>query len=704
MSESAQRSEPLVEVAHTPITSPKAPTGRQMTAGELLLVMLIIVCASVAAVAGTSLLSLRTIEAEEHAYHEQIVPVTRSVQAIRAGMLDAQTNYRGHLLGGSPEMLARFQDRRQVLAGQLEQLRVRAEDVESLDPAEVDALGVALDTWYGDAARQLERRARGEQVSLAESAESFAAASRQLTQFEEQVRDAGDRRLAETRSAIATAWTTGIVATVLAVLITVLVAAAVQRRLVQPLGYLRHVVVSHQAGVRRDWPMPRGGVREVTDLALTLFAYGDVEQAVEEQRVRSIELYALTARTAPVLANADGDDERWASACRMLGEGLAVSRVAVLRLQGETITVLGMWRDPAAPLRETGIEEVPPAEACDLLGPDSATWVARVPDQFDQFPSALARAARAGGAQSAVVVPLAMPHDEWCVLTVGSATQRDWSVDEVESMERVGNQASRALTLDGYLRSRAELDQQKTDFLSTTNHELRTPLTSIAGYLEMISDGDYGPVPDRAVTALGVVERNVVRLRTLIEDLLFINRYDSGRTLGSRATFDLAAVVGSLADLFAPAADDAAVALEIDDGDGPIMVDGDQEQLERSLVNVVSNAIKFTPRGGRVALSVRAFPDDGVVRVTCRDTGMGIPADDVPKLFQRFVRASNAQTEQVSGTGLGLVIVKSVVEAHGGSVGLESVVGEGTVVTLTLPLAGVADPEAGDFTSAEGSG
>lgn len=134
-----------------------------------------------------------------------------------------------------------------------------------------------------------------------------------------------------------------------------------------------------------------------------------------------------------------------------------------------------------------------------------------------------------------------------------------------------------------------------------------------------------------------------------------------------------------------PVAQAAGVDLTIERGDEPVPVHGDAQQIERAVTNVVSNAVKFTPAGGTVAVTTDRHGD--VVRITCRDSGMGIPEAERQRLFTRFFRASDAQAGQIQGTGLGLVIVRTIAEAHGGEVELSSVEGEGTTVTITLPVA-----------------
>lgn len=233
-----------------------------------------------------------------------------------------------------------------------------------------------------------------------------------------------------------------------------------------------------------------------------------------------------------------------------------------------------------------------------------------------------------------------------------------------------------------------ELNRQKSIFVSTTNHELRTPLTSISGYVEMLQDGDYGEITPEQDRVLEVVQRNTNRLQLLIEDLLFINRLEQEHE--ERPTHhrqvDLAACASRVMTNLVPQARHGKVTVHGEfDGAWPVL--GDRDRLERAITNVLGNAVKFTPPGGTVTVSLSQTDDGAGVRLTCQDTGMGIPAKEIDSLFTSFTRASNAAAQQIPGTGLGLVIVRMIVEQHGGTVALRSVEGEGTTVTLEVPLA-----------------
>jgi signal transduction histidine kinase len=231
-----------------------------------------------------------------------------------------------------------------------------------------------------------------------------------------------------------------------------------------------------------------------------------------------------------------------------------------------------------------------------------------------------------------------------------------------------------------------DLDRLKDDFVALISHELRTPLTSIRGYLELLQAGDAGALNDTQQRFLGVADRNAGRLERLVGDLLFIARVDAGEVQIDAAPTDIAALAEEAVEAARPAADAKDIALSVSAGDVPALV-GDPGRLAQMLDNLVSNAIKFTPAGGRVDLRVHA--DEGTVTVEVQDTGNGIPASEIPLLFSRFYRAKSALDEGIPGTGLGLGIAKAIAEGHGGLIAVESTVGAGTRFTVTLPRHGV---------------
>jgi signal transduction histidine kinase len=229
-----------------------------------------------------------------------------------------------------------------------------------------------------------------------------------------------------------------------------------------------------------------------------------------------------------------------------------------------------------------------------------------------------------------------------------------------------------------------ELDRLKDEFVALVSHELRTPLTSIIGYLEMVIEGGNATLSGEQQTFLATVQRNVVRLSRLVDDLLFIARIDGGRMEVAHRRVELGLVLEEAADAARPVADGKDVTLELELAVLP-PVEGDRARLAQLLDNLVSNAVKFTPSGGRV--SIRASNGSGCVRVEVSDTGIGIPKDELPRLFTRFYRATTARTSETPGTGLGLAISQSIAEAHGSKIEVASEPNVGSTFAFELPLA-----------------
>jgi PAS domain S-box-containing protein len=242
-------------------------------------------------------------------------------------------------------------------------------------------------------------------------------------------------------------------------------------------------------------------------------------------------------------------------------------------------------------------------------------------------------------------------------------------------------------------------ERMKDQFVSLISHELRTPLTSILGYLELVLEDEDQPLTDEQRSYLTTVERNADRLLRLVGDLLFTAQVDAGRFTLKPEDVDLATVVRSAEESVRVTAAAAGVEVVVDVPEGGLVVPGDAVRLGQACDNLVSNAVKFTPGGGRVTLSLRTAwqtPDGAVTaeprpdaapvaQLAVSDTGIGIPSTEQGKLFTRFFRASTAQRNAVPGVGLGLAITKAITTAHGGVLDLVSAEGAGTTFTLTLP-------------------
>jgi signal transduction histidine kinase len=233
------------------------------------------------------------------------------------------------------------------------------------------------------------------------------------------------------------------------------------------------------------------------------------------------------------------------------------------------------------------------------------------------------------------------------------------------------------------MRRLEELDRAKDSFVATVSHELRTPLTSIVGYLEVLSDGAMGSLPAAVTAGLGVIQRNAVRLRDLVEDLLILSAYDAAAVQLERRSVNLAGLVSESRQALAPLAAAKGVDIRLVAESRLPRVLADRSHLERVIGSLLGNAVKFSRRGGRVTVRLGASDTDVLLSVT--DDGIGIPAEEQDQVFGRFFRSSLSVAHEIQGAGLGLALVQTVVEWHGGTVGVESVEGEGTTVTVRLP-------------------
>ena len=276
----------------------------------------------------------------------------------------------------------------------------------------------------------------------------------------------------------------------------------------------------------------------------------------------------------------------------------------------------------------------------------------------------------------------------WTSKEVAFVQQMVADAAPVMAHARIFNQAMRIAENDAEVNRLIELDKVKDDFIENMNHELRTPLTSIIGYLEMII-GDVDPgVEPMLASSLGAVQRNAIRLQSLIENMMQVSKTNFHDVPLVVSTVDIGHLLGDVVKSMELAADDRGVkvTLRLDSRAADLIIDGDINQLEQVFVNLISNALKFTPRGGKVAVIARRMNTGGdFVEVKVTDTGIGIPPKEFPNVFKRFFRASTATQAAIPGFGIGLSLVQSIVREHHGTVGFDSTVGKGTVFTVTLP-------------------
>lgn len=232
---------------------------------------------------------------------------------------------------------------------------------------------------------------------------------------------------------------------------------------------------------------------------------------------------------------------------------------------------------------------------------------------------------------------------------------------------------------------RQQADQMKDDFLALVSHDLRTPLTSIIGYAGLVAQDEAAGLSKEARHGIEVIDRNARRLERLVAQLLFVAQAQADRMPPPEFTeAEMESLVEEAVEAARPSAQTKGVELALDAEPAPA-VSVDPDQLGQLLDNLTSNAIKFTPEGGRVEVRLRSGERGAVIQVA--DSGPGIPADEQAQLFDRFFRASHAHAEGAPGVGLGLWIAKTITDLHGGSLSLESEPGVGTTFTVELPAA-----------------
>lgn len=550
-------------------------------------------------------------------------------------------------------------------------------------PDVADAFDAACAAWFTRADAEVVRVGRGAEPSLAGSVEAFDLVTERHASLGAEIADLRqERRDRYTLLMSGLAVVTG-VAGLGALLVARSQSGLALRRLARPLQDLESVVSRHRQGSVELRADATAGATEVVAVAAAFNELADENAELERARVRQLELYRATIRIASQLSSAPED---WDPACETIREGLGVDRVSLHEVTGATHASL-----LAGPPDDSLLAGVPREDLLTAL--DQGRVLACDPEQIRQgVPASLAAAAERHGVASWVLLPLAVPENTLGVLCVARREPGRWAGAELDALDRFAGYLTTALAVRLMVASMVDLDRQKTDFMATTSHELRTPLTSMAGYLEMLEDGDFGALNERQVKALSIVSRNAGRLRRLIDDLLLLNRLDSGQASTLRRPIGVHDVLSRVVESLAPVARAAQVELQVGHIGNGVLVRADRDQLERAVGNVVSNAIKFTRPGGRVRLSAARHGDAVLVR--CVDTGMGIPEADLAGIFTQFYRASNAQQGQVQGTGLGLAIVRKIIESHGGTIDLASQEGVGTTVTLSLPVledAGASD-------------
>jgi signal transduction histidine kinase len=226
-----------------------------------------------------------------------------------------------------------------------------------------------------------------------------------------------------------------------------------------------------------------------------------------------------------------------------------------------------------------------------------------------------------------------------------------------------------------------EVEKVKDEFIATASHDLRNPITSITGFSQLIKQA--GPLNDMQVDFAQRIQHAASTMGQLVENMMSLAKMDMDAE-SKKETLELSRLIWEIADEFQPQAEAKRQLLSLGETVPDSKVQGDPLQLRQAFRNLIGNAIKYTPEGGTIVLSLEK--DEAFLRVHIKDTGYGIPASDLPHIFDRFYRVRNNGHDDIEGNGLGLAIVKSISEKHGGQVRVESEVSKGSCFILSLPL------------------
>ncbi|MBI3242147.1 MAG: hypothetical protein HYZ49_07630 [Chloroflexi bacterium] len=246
--------------------------------------------------------------------------------------------------------------------------------------------------------------------------------------------------------------------------------------------------------------------------------------------------------------------------------------------------------------------------------------------------------------------------------------------------------AERTAEVERALKKVNEVNQLKTDFVSNISHELRTPLARVKGYVYLFADGLIGDLTDEQTEAMEAAAGAVDQLERLIEDLIRFASASRGELVINSAVFCLSDVVHTILNRSDAKATKANVSLASQVPASPVYSSGDEEKLAWVLLQLVDNAVKFTPAGGSVLVTLTTNADQSRVMVAVKDSGIGIPFERMPELFQPFHQLDGSSTRRYGGTGLGLALVHQIIESHDEKVNVESNIGKGSMFSFELPM------------------
>lgn len=499
--------------------------------------------------------------------------------------------------------------------------------------------------------------------------------------------------------------------TVIVVLITAVVIGLARRHLHRhlnrPLDRLESMLRHLTAG-RLDARVEPDGMEDIGRAASSvnrLAADNERMTLDQESRVRR---ERLMRDVTSQIRSGIGAGDLLRRTAEIVGPAVSADRVVVREVEVTTgEPQLAEWNSPHGPgarrlLRpEATFDRVLDATT-GLLGHGAVVEIADTQDESDERLTKGDREACAvQDSRSVLLVPACHDGRVAAVLVLHRARYTaSWPAEDVQLARTAAEELGFALGFDAVMARERETAEQlrelegaESELVATVSHELRTPLTSVRNAVEVIRDGDAGPLTVDRRRMLSLTTRNLQRLDVLVEDLL------TGEHTGAQSfelfggEVDLGEVILDVLDDCRSEARELELELRIEVDRGSVMVAGDHDQLRRVVTNLLSNALKFSESGGMVTVCLQTLGD--LVRLVVADSGIGIPLDEQDRLFTRFYRSTLARDRLIEGTGLGLSIVKNIVEAHEGSIEVRSAEGLGTRFTVWLPRSAVGPERRG---------
>lgn len=553
---------------------------------------------------------------------------------------------------------------------------------------------LAAEKWWANALSLQGAVSRGERTDLRQSHVLFGSFLELNTSLGGRLVAALEQSRAAAQDMASRGKSITIAIALMALIAMLLLGGRIARTISLPLSELRDTMVRQREGDLGARAREDQGSSEIRAVAGVFNTLTEQDVTLRETQTLALEMNEITFGIGRAMRAASDTQQALDVACAELGERLSVDRVVGNTFDVDNKERFGaQWHRPE--LLPVGDFSVIP----ELEELAEELWQANeLRARDDLFVEALQSwepvriFCRITGARASIMAPIGFGDrviGMIYVLMVGGP--RAWSDSEANVVQAVAGFAARAIVAADneehrreYVQRVEKLDRQKSDFLATVSHELRTPLTSIRGYLELLQDQDVGELTAQQLGMLEVIGRNTARLRSLIEDVMVLSRIEGGVTQGNFVAVSIPALITRVSQELMPLTQKNAVKLEVDPGPAAADVLGDKATLDRAVVNVLSNAIKFSRPGGVVTIRGSLDESAGRVRITCEDHGVGVPAHDQADLFTRFFRASNAMSQAIPGTGLGLSIVKQIIEDHGGDLRLTSVEDEGTTVVMDL--------------------